>query len=99
MLTRDYESTASDSAYSLKKQCDRLSNFAYIAMKHLEDNNMQDFVLLKHDDLASWWTDHKAQMHRDQLAREARQRRAEVRDRALARLTDEEKEALGLKKK
>lgn len=99
-LTKDFETSVNrDSDYTLKKQCDRLANFAYIAMKHLEDNNMQDFVLLKHDDLRSWWNKHKEAMRQEQLAKEAKARRAELKERALARLTDEEKEALGLKKK
>ena len=99
-LTKDFETSVNrDSDYALKKQCDRLANFAYIAMKHLEDNNMQDFVLLKHDDLRSWWNKHKEAMRQEQLAKEAKARRAELKERALARLTDEEKEALGLKKK
>ena len=100
ILTKDFETSVNrDSDYTLKKQCDRLANFAYIAMKHLEDNNMQDFVLLKHDDLRSWWNKHKEAMRQEQLAKEAKARRAELKERALARLTDEEKEALGLKKK
>jgi DNA phosphorothioation-dependent restriction protein DptG len=99
MLSKDFESSNSDSAYSLKRQCDRLANFAYIAMKHLEDNNMQDFLLLKHDDLADWYRAQKAWMQKREAEQAARQRRAEIKERALARLTDEEKEALGLKKK
>lgn len=99
VLTKDFESANSDSSYSLKKQCDRLANFAYIAMKHLEDNDMQDFVLIKHDDLRDWWQGHKEQLARAEEARQARLRRAEIKERALARLSDEEKEALGLKKK
>ena len=102
-LSRDFETTlgsyASGDARNLKKQCDRLANFAYIAMKHLEDNGIQDFVLLKHDDLADWWKDHKAALRQDQLEKEAKLRRYEIRERALSRLTDEEKEALGLRKK
>jgi hypothetical protein len=98
-LTKDYESSSSDSNHSLKKQCDRLANFAYIALKHLEDNNMQDFVLLRHDDLRGWWKEHKESLRQAELAREAKLRRAELRERALSRLSDEEKEALGLKKR
>lgn len=98
-LTKDFESSNSDSNHSLKKQCDRLANFAYIALKHLEDNNMQDFVLIKHDDLRDWWKGHKEDLARAEEARQARLRRAEIKERALARLSDEEKEALGLKRK
>ena len=98
-LTRDFETSMSNSSTSgLKKQCDRLANFAYIAMKHLEDNDMLDFVILKHDDLSAWYKKQKEELAKVELAKEAKLRKAEVRARALARLTDEEKAALGIKK-
>ena len=43
-LTKDYEtklgSYASGSERSLKKQCDKLANFAYLAMDALEKNGI-----------------------------------------------------------
>lgn len=98
-LFKDYETSNNESSYTLKKQCDRLAGFAFIAMKHLEDNNMQDFVLLKHDGLRQWWHEYKETLRRQEEANLAKLRRAEIRAQALARLSDEEKEALGLKKK
>lgn len=100
VLSKDFETSMSNtSSYSLKKQCDRLASYAYVAMKHLEDNNMLDFIILKHDDLHDWYRNHKESMAEVERAREAKLRRAEIKERALARLTDEEKVALGLKKK
>lgn len=96
---KDFDSSSSDSAYSLKKKCDQLAGIAHVALYTLEENNMLDFVILKHDDIRDWWTERKQEVRRQQEAAEAKQRRAELRERALSRLTDEEKEALGLKKK
>lgn len=96
---KDFTSKDSDSGYSLKKKCDQLAGIAHLAMQTLEDNNMADFVLLKHDDIRDWWKERKLEIQRQQAAAEAKVRRAELRERALSRLTDEEKDALGLKKK
>ena len=96
---KDFTSRDSDSAYSLKKKCDQLAGIAHIALQTLEDNDIADFVLLKHDDIRDWWKERKLEVQRQQEATEARARRAELRLRALARLTEEEKEALGLRKK
>lgn len=97
---RDFDTSINnDSVYSLKKKCDQLAGIAHIAMQTLEENNMADFVLLKHDDIRDWWTERKVELLRQRAMAEAKARRAELRARALARLTDEEKEALGLKKK
>lgn len=100
MLSKDYETSLSrDSHHSLKRQCDRLASYAYIAVKHLEDNGIQDFLLIKHDDLREWYNGHKDAILKEQAVREAKQRRIELKERALLKLTDEEKLALGLKKK
>lgn len=96
---KDFSSQSSDSAYSLKKKCDQLSGIAHLAMQTLEENGMADFVLLKHDDIRDWWTERKQELRRQQEAADAKARRAEIRQRALSRLSEEEKEALGLKKK
>jgi hypothetical protein len=96
---KDFTSRDSDSTYSLKKKCDQLAGIAHIALQTLEDNDMADFVLLKHDDIRDWWKERKLEVQRQQEATEARARRAELRLQALSRLTEEEKEALGLRKK
>lgn len=96
---KDFTTNSMDSNYSLKKKCDQLAGIAHIALQTLEDNGMADFVILKHDDIRDWWTERKLEIQRQQELAEAKARRAELRARALSRLTDEEKEALGLKKK
>lgn len=101
-VTKDYEtrlgSYASGAERSLKKQCDRLANFAYLAMDALEKNNIEDFVLLKNDDLRAWWKNHKEFMAEEVADKLARLRRYELKQQALAKLTAEEREALGIKK-
>ncbi|CAB4138233.1 hypothetical protein UFOVP328_426 [uncultured Caudovirales phage] len=95
---KDFTSQSSDSAYSLKKKCDQLAGIAHLAMQTLEENNIADFVLLKHDDVRDWWTERKLEIQRQQAAAEAKIRRAELKQRALSKLTMEEREALGIKK-
>lgn len=95
---KDFTSRDSDSSYTLKKKCDALAGIAHIAMQTLEENGIADFVLLKHDDIRDWWKERKLELLRQQATAEAKARKAELRARALARLTDEEKVALGLKK-
>ena len=95
---KDFTSRDSDSSYSLKKKCDALAGIAHIAMQTLEENGIADFVLLKHDDIRDWWKERKLEIERQREVAEAKIRKAEIKARALARLTEEEKVALGLKK-
>jgi hypothetical protein len=101
-VTKDYEtrlgSYASNAERSLKKQCDRLTVFAYLAMDTLEKNGIEDFVLLKNDDLRAWWKSHKEAMTQEAADKAERLRRYELKQQALAKLTPEEREALGIKK-
>lgn len=97
-LFKDFESRKDDSNYALKKQCDRLAGFVHVALKQLEDEGRVDFLLLKHDDMRHWWHSHKQAIQAQQDALAEKQRKAELKARALARLTEEEKVALGLKK-
>ena len=95
---KDFTSRDSDSAYSLKKKCDALAGIAHIAMQTLEENNMADFVLLKHNDIRDWWTERKLEIQRRHAEAETKARRALVKQRALSKLTEEELSALGLKR-
>jgi len=101
-VTKDYETRLSSYATNgerlLKKQCDRLTVFAYIAMDTLEKNGIEDFVLLKNDDLRAWWKGHKEAMAQEAADKAARLRKYELKQQALAKLTPEEREALGVKK-
>lgn len=98
-IYKDWGSSPSDSANSLKKRCDQLSKFLFIAMQTLEENNIDSYVLLKHDDLRKWYSGYKEELRRYNEAQEAKRVKAEIKARALARLTEEEKLALGLTRK
>lgn len=84
---------------ALKKEADKLARIACKALQALEDMGKEDFLLLKDDEIRVWWAAHK---EADRAAREAervKQERKEAKERVLARLTDEEKALLGLKKR
>jgi hypothetical protein len=68
---------------SMKKQS--MSDFAVAAMEELERNGIAELLLLKNDQLRNWWAMHKES-----------ERRERVKQEALDRLSDEEKELLGL---
>ena len=105
MPCRDYESDSWDSSYdktralvAMKEQADKLARIACKAMETLEENGVEDFLLLKDDEVRQWWQAHK-EADRKEKARVAEQeRKTRVRAEALARLSDEEKELLGLAK-
>lgn len=99
ILYKDWEFAPSDSSYALKKQCDRLSGMLHITMQALVDSGKEDFVLLQNDDLRTWWVERLAYMRKKEEAAIAKQRKSEIRAQVLARLTDEEKVALGIKKR
>jgi len=99
MPCRDYES---DNGYSraeeYKKQCDKLARIACAAMEELVKQGKEDFLVLKNPEVAEWWVAH-VKADRAEKARVAElERRERIKKEALDRLTDEEKELLGLKK-
>lgn len=67
-------------------------------MDALCQNGQGDFLLLQDDEIREWWN--SVTQHRDALARQQRQRerRKQVRERALNKLTAEERRVLGLDK-
>ena len=101
MPCRDYESD-SPSYYEdyrkMKKQADRLARMACSAMEELERNGIAEVLLLKNDEVREWWAAHK-EADRKERARVAElQRREAVKQEALNKLSNEEKELLGLTK-
>ena len=75
-----------------------LARIACKAMTELENNKIEDLLLLRDDEVRTWWAAHK---EADRLAREKEQRKQErirLRRAALRKLSEEEKVALGLKK-
>ena len=83
----------------LKKETDKLARIACKALQALEDMGKEDFLLLKDDEIRTWWTAHKEADRAALAAERAKQERKEAKERVLAKLTDEEKVLLGLKKK
>ncbi len=90
-------------------QNDRLARIACKAMQELERLNAADFLLLKDEEVATWWTAHKEadrkaqeEQRRREAAIEAKRKKAELKARALSKLRDvlskEEIAALGLDK-
>lgn len=100
MPCRDYESDYSSSwdRERYKAQADKLARIACAAMEELVRQGKEDFLVLKNPEVAEWWAAH-VKADRAEKARVAEQERRErVKREALNRLTDEEKELLGLKK-
>ena len=103
MPCRDYGSddvspTDSWQYRDLKERADMLARIACKAITELENNKIEDLLLLRDDEVRTWWAKHK---EADRKAREKEQRKQErirLRRAALRKLSEEEKIALGLKK-
>ena len=87
-----------DKIKELKKQADMLARIACKALAELEANEIEDMLLLKDDEVRTWWTKHKEDDRKAKEAREAKERRVAIKKAALAKLSEEEQELLGLKK-
>jgi len=83
----------------LKKEADKLARFACAAMEELIKHGKADFLILKNDELREWWEKHQEEDRKAREAEERKQRRIQIKKEALDKLTDEEKEILGLIKK
>ena len=82
----------------LKAEADKLARIACKAMDALTELEQEDFLLLKDDEVREWWQAHQ-EADRKERARVAEiERKAQIKAEALARLSDEEKEVLGLAK-
>lgn len=73
-----------------------MTTFAIAAMNELERDGKADFLLLKYDNLREWWTGHKAEEARKEAERLEKERIARVKEEALAKLSMEERQVLGL---
>jgi len=80
----------------LKKQADMLARIACKALNTLEENQLEDLLLLKDDEVREWWAKHKEADRQAREAEEARERKERIKAEALSKLSDTEKEALGL---
>ena len=82
-----------------KRKTDLLARIACKAMDALERTGQEDFLLLKDDEVREWWAAHKEADAKAQAARAEKERHAELRRAALAKLTVEERKVLGIKGK
>ena len=80
----------------LKKEADKLARIACRALQELEDNGIEDMLLLKDDESREWWAKHKEADRKARAIVEAKERRERVRQEALAKLSQEEREVLGI---
>lgn len=94
---RSYDSDR-DKINELKKQADMLARIACKALTELEDNKIEDMLLLRDDEVREWWLKHKEDDRKARDAREAKERRAAIKKAALSKLSEEEKEVLGIAK-
>jgi succinate dehydrogenase flavin-adding protein (antitoxin of CptAB toxin-antitoxin module) len=80
----------------LKAQCDKLARIACKALTELEKNEVEDLLLLEDDEVRTWWAAHKEADRKEKARLAEIERRERVKAEALARLSAEEKELLGL---
>ena len=102
MPCRDYESDSPsyyDDYTRMKKQADKLARIACKALTALEELEKEDFLLLKDDEVRTWWMQHQEADRAEKAKVAEKARRARIKADVLNRLTDEEKLILGLKKK
>lgn len=80
-----------------KKKTDKLARIACKALTELEKQGHADFLLIDDTEVREWWTAHKEADAKAQAAREAKAHREQVRKDALAKLSKEERQVLGIK--
>jgi len=80
----------------LKKQADMLARIACKALTELEANKIEDMLLLRDDEVRVWWKKHKEDDAREQARLAEIERKKRIKEEALAKLSTEERELLGL---
>lgn len=80
----------------LKEEADKLARIACAAMTELEKQGREDFLILKNEEVGTWWAKHKEADRKERERVAELERKKRVKEEALKRLTDEEKELLGL---
>ena len=97
MPCRDYEDDRQYD-YEVKAQNDRLARIACKAMNELVKSGYADFLLLKDDEVREWWDKHQEADRKAKEQAAEKRRINKLKKEALAKLTDEEKAVLGIKK-
>ena len=82
----------------LKENNDKLARIACKALTELVKSGHADFLVLKDDEVRIWWEQHQEADRKAQEAKAEKARRAKLKKEALAKLSDEEKKVLGIKK-
>ena len=85
-----------DKIKELKKQADMLARIACKALTELENNQIEDMILLRDDEVRTWWQKHKEDDRKEQARLAEVERKKRIREEALAKLSTEERELLGL---
>lgn len=80
----------------LKQECDRLARIACKAMTELVKSGHADFLVLKDDEVREWWEKHQEDDRKAREAKLEKERLAQVKKEALAKLSDDEKRVLGI---
>ena len=80
----------------LKKEADKLARIACAAMEELIKHGKADFLVLKNDELREWWEQHQIDDRKERERVAEVERRKRIKTEALNRLSEEEKEILGL---
>jgi hypothetical protein len=88
-----------DKIRELKKQADMLARIACKALDELEKNKIEDMLLLRDDEVRVWWKKHKEDDAREQARQAEVERKKRIKEEALAKLSTEEREILGLASK
>lgn len=93
----NWANSSSDSdVRRIKREADKLARIACKALQELENNGIEDMLLLKDDETREWWTKHKEADRKAREKREKEERRERVKAEALAKLSEEEREVLGI---
>ena len=82
---------------SLSQQNDRLARIACKAMQELVKQGKADFLLLQDEEVRDWWEKHVEADRKEQARKDKQMRIARLRKAALSKLTDEERNALGIR--
>ena len=93
-----YSSSDSD-VKRLKKEADKLARIACKALTELIKHGKADFLILQDDEVREWWEAHQEADRKEREREAERARKKAIKEQALARLTEEEKEVLGIGKK
>jgi len=92
MPCRDYEDSR-----SYIDQNDRLARIACKAMEELVKQGKADFLLLRDDEVREWWDKHQEADRKAKEEAAEKRRINKLKKEALAKLTPEEKKALGIR--